>query len=378
MFRDLTQLSAAGIPTIALVFGNSTAGGAYNPAMCDYSVFVKGRAKVFLGGPPLVKMATGEESTDEELGGAEMHARVSGLADFLAVDELDALRLGRQIVANLNWRKLGPAPARSVEAPLYDAEDLLGLAPADLKVPADMYEVLARVVDGSRFDEFKPLFGTSLVTGWASIHGFPVGILANAAGRALFRGVAEGHAVHPVGQSQRRAAGVHSERDRLHGRQGIRAARHHQARRRMMINAVSNSTVPHVTLQIGASYGAGNYGMCGRAYNPRFVFIWPNSKTAVMGPQQLAGVMSIVSRAAAAEAGRPFDEERRQDAAGLRRKSNRERVAGRVHQRGSTTTASSTRATRAPCWASRLSAALRPKCTARAALAFSACNERKD
>jgi len=182
IFRDLTRLSAAGIPTVALVFGNSTAGGAYLPGMSDYVVMVRERAKVFLGGPPLVKMATGEESDDESLGGAEMHSRVSGLADYMAVDELDAIRLGRQIVSRLNWRKHGPLPVWPYDEPLYDAEDLLGLVPSDLRVPFEPREVIARVVDGSRFDEFKPLYGASLVTGWASVHGYPVGILANARG----------------------------------------------------------------------------------------------------------------------------------------------------------------------------------------------------
>ena len=308
-FRDMTQLSAARIPTIALVFGNSTAGGAYNPAMCDYSVFVKNRAKVFLGGPPLVKMATGEESTDEELGGAEMHARVSGLADYLAVDELDALRLGRQIVANLNWHKQGPAPRRPVAPPRYDEDELLGLAPADLKVPVDVREVIARVVDGSEFDEFKPAYGTSLVTGWASIHGFPIGILANAQG-VLFSAESQKATqfIQLANQHDVPLVFLQNVTGYMVGKQyeqgGIIK---HGA---MMINAVSNSTVPHLTLQFGASYGAGNYGMCGRAYNPRFLFAWPNAKTAVMGPQQLAGVMSLVGRASAAAAGKPFDEDR--------------------------------------------------------------------
>ncbi len=308
-FRDMTQLSAARIPTIALVFGNSTAGGAYNPAMCDYSVFVKNRAKVFLGGPPLVKMATGEESTDEELGGAEMHARVSGLADYLAVDELDALRLGRQIVANLNWRKLGPPPRRPVVEPRYDVDELLGLAPADLKVPVDAREVIARIVDGSEFDEFKPSYGTSLVTGWASLHGYPIGILANAQG-VLFSEESQKATqfIELANQHDVPLVFLQNVTGYMVGRQyeqgGIIK---HGA---MMINAVSNSTVPHVTLQFGASYGAGNYGMCGRAYNPRFLFAWPNAKTAVMGPQQLAGVMSLVGRASTAAAGKPFDEER--------------------------------------------------------------------
>ncbi|MFY9335027.1 MAG: carboxyl transferase domain-containing protein, partial [Mycobacterium sp.] len=181
MFRDLTRLSAAGIPTIALVFGNSTAGGAYVPGMSDYVVMIKERSKVFLAGPPLVKMATGEDSDDESLGGAEMHARVSGLADYFALDEPDAIRIGRRIVARLNWVKQGPQP-RAFTAPLADPDELLGIVPADLRIPFDPREVIARVADGSEFDEFKPLYGASLVTGWASVHGYPIGILANARG----------------------------------------------------------------------------------------------------------------------------------------------------------------------------------------------------
>ncbi|MHB1875611.1 MAG: acyl-CoA carboxylase subunit beta, partial [Streptosporangiaceae bacterium] len=182
IFHDLTELSALGVPTIALVFGNSTAGGAYVPGMCDYAVLVDGHAKVFLGGPPLVKMATGEDADDEELGGAAMHSRVSGLSDYFAADELDCIRIGRQIVSDLNWRKLGPGPSRPADEPRYDPEELLGIASADFRVPYDPREVIARVVDGSRFGEYKQQYGTSLVTGWASIHGFAVGILANARG----------------------------------------------------------------------------------------------------------------------------------------------------------------------------------------------------
>src|SRR3954447_12815201 len=181
-FRDLTRKSAKAIPTIALVFGNSTAGGAYIPGMCDYVVMVKERAKVFLGGPPLVKMATGEESDDEELGGAEMHARTSGLADYLAVDEHDAIRIGRSIVRRLNWRKKGLTPEPTYAEPVLDPEELLGIVPTDLKIPFDPREVIARIVDGSEFDEFKPLYGSSLVTGYAQLHGYPIGILANAQG----------------------------------------------------------------------------------------------------------------------------------------------------------------------------------------------------
>src|SRR5699024_1222174 len=186
MFRDLTRSSAANRPTVALVFGNSTAGGAYIPGMSDHVVMVKERSKVFLGGPPLVKMATGEESDDESLGGAEMHARTSGLADYYAQDEQDAIRIGRSIVKRLNWRKHGPlpepGPGGAAPEPLHDPEDLLGIVPEDLKVPFDPREVIARIVDGSEFDEFKALYGSSLVTGWARLHGYPVGILANARG----------------------------------------------------------------------------------------------------------------------------------------------------------------------------------------------------
>ena len=187
-FRDLTRLSAMGIPTIALVFGNSTAGGAYVPGMCDYVVMIEQRSKVFLGGPPLVKMATGEESDDESLGGAEMHSRVSGLADYFAADEVDALRLGRQIVRRLNHRKLGPPPRGAGRPPRHDPEQLLGIPSADLRVPFDPRDVLARIVDDSEFDEFKPLYGSSLVTGFAELHGYPDRRAGQPPRRAVQRG----------------------------------------------------------------------------------------------------------------------------------------------------------------------------------------------
>ncbi|GAA4419098.1 acyl-CoA carboxylase subunit beta [Actinokineospora soli] len=307
-FRDLTRASAAKIPTVALVFGNSTAGGAYLPGMSDYVVMVKERAKVFLGGPPLVKMATGEESDDESLGGAEMHARVSGLADYLAADEQDAIRIGRRIVARLNWRKLGPEPKPDYAEPLHDAGDLLGIVPTDLKVPFDPREVIARVVDGSDFDEFKPLYGSSLVTGWASVHGYPVGILANA------RGVLFGEESQKATQFIQLANQTDTPLIFLHNTTGYMVGKDYEQsgiikHGAMMINAVSNSRVPHISILMGASYGAGHYGMCGRAYDPRFLFAWPSAKSAVMGPAQLAGVLSIVMRQNAERAGQPYNEE---------------------------------------------------------------------
>src|SRR6201999_62591 len=308
IFHDLTELSAMGIPTVALVFGNSTAGGAYVPGMCDYSVLVDRGAKVFLGGPPLVKMATGEESDDESLGGADMHSRVSGLADYFAIDELDCIRLGRQIVADLHWRKLGPRPTESPDPPAYDPDELLGLVSADFRTPFDPREVLARVVDGSRFDEYKPRYGTSLVTGWTSIHGDPAGVLANARG-VLFSEEAKKAAefILLANQSDIPLVFLQNTTGYMVGAQYEQGGIIKDGAK--MINAVTNSAVPHLTVNMAASFGAGNYGMSGRAYDPRFMFAWANAKLAVMGAQQLAGVMSIVGRASAAAAGRPFDTE---------------------------------------------------------------------
>jgi acetyl-CoA carboxylase carboxyltransferase component len=306
IFHDLTELSALGIPSVALVFGNSTAGGAYVPGMCDYAVLVDKQAKVFLGGPPLVKMATGEEADDEALGGADMHTRVSGLGDYFAVDEVDAIRIGRDIVAHLNWRKLGPGPTMSADEPRYPAEELLGIASGDTRVPFDPRDVMARVVDGSRFSEYKPRWGTSLATGWSSIHGFPVGILANTRG-VLFSEESKkatefillaNQTDTPLLFLQNVTGFMVGTEYEQHGiiKDGAK-----------MINAVTNSTVPHITINMGGSFGAGNYGMSGRAYDPRFMFTWVNAKLAVMGATQLAGVLSIVGNAAAAAAGREFD-----------------------------------------------------------------------
>ncbi len=311
LFRDLTRSSAAKVPTIALVFGNSTAGGAYVPGMSDYTVMVKGQAKVFLGGPPLVKMATGEESDDESLGGAEMHARTSGLADYLAVDERDAIRIGRRIVARLN--KQGPTTGGAFAEPEGSAEELLDLIPTDLKEPFDPRGVIELIADGVSadngvvFDEFKPLYGSSLVTGWARIHGHQVGVLANAQG-VLFSEEAQ-----KATQFIQLANQIDDALLFLHNTTGYMVGKEYEQggiikHGAQMINAVSNSRVPHISIIMGASYGAGNYGMNGRAYDPRFLFTWPSAKSAVMGPAQLAGVLSIVARAAAEAKGKEYDE----------------------------------------------------------------------
>jgi acyl-CoA carboxylase subunit beta len=293
-FKNLTQMSAAGIPTISLVFGPSTAGGAYTPGMSDYVVMVKERAHVFLGGPPLVKMAINEDADEESLGGAEMHSSVSGLSDYLAIDEIDALRIGRNIVRHLNWRKLGPGPSLPSDPPIYDAEELLGCASADVKVPFDVREILARVLDGSRFEEFKPLYGTQLVTGWGSLCGFPIGILAN--NGILFSEESQKGAqfIQLCNRIDVPILFVQNITGFMVGTQYEQGGIIKDGAK--LINAVSNSTVPHLTLMVGASYGAGNYGMSGRAYDPRFVFTWPNHRIAVMGPKQLAGVMNIITK----------------------------------------------------------------------------------
>ena len=307
-FRDLTRRSEARIPSICLVFGSSTAGGAYIPGMSDYVVMVEKQAQVYLAGPPLVKMATGEDTTHEELGGAEMHARVSGVADYLARDERDAIRLGREIVAHLGWRK-GAAPLpRAIEPPRFDPEELLGIASPDVKVPFDQREVIARIVDGSRFSEFKPLYGATLVCGWAHLAGYPVGILANN-GILLPESAQKGaQFIELCNQSDVPLLFLQNITGFMVGKQveqdGIIK---HGAK---LINAVSNSAVPAITIMTGASYGAGNYAMCGRAYAPRFLFTWPNHRIAVMGGKQLAGVLDIIQREAAAKRGEAVDEQK--------------------------------------------------------------------
>jgi acetyl-CoA carboxylase carboxyltransferase component len=306
-FRELTRRSAERIPTICLVFGSSTAGGAYVPGMSDYVVMVKEQARVFLGGPPLVKMAIHEDADEEQLGGAEMHSRVSGVSDYLAQDERDAIRIGREIVAQLNWRKLGESKRVAVEEPRYDPDELLGVTSFDVREPYDVREVIARIVDGSRFHEFKPSYGTTLVTGYAHVHGYPVGILAN--NGVLFSESSEKGAqfIQLCNQTDTPILFLQNITGFMVGTRYEQGGIIKDGAK--LINAVSNSTVPALTIMIGASYGAGNYGMAGRAYDPRLLFSWPNHRIAVMGPEQLAGVLSIVRRQAAERAGADFDEE---------------------------------------------------------------------
>jgi len=256
-FRNLTRLSKQGVPTLALVFGNSTAGGAYFPAMCDYSVMVKDQAKVFLGGPPLVKMATGEESTDEDLGGAEMHSKVSGLSDYFAQDEQEAIRMGREIVSHLNWRKQGYGPTKAADEPVHDVDEILGLISHDLRVPFDMREILARTVDGSRFEEYKAVFGTSILTGWASIHGFPVGVVANQQG-VIFSEEAQ-KATEFIQLCNRYDTPIVF----IHNTTGYMVGKDYEQRGIIkdgakMVNVVANSEVPHLTIMDG--YGASETG----------------------------------------------------------------------------------------------------------------------
>src|SRR5437016_3959822 len=305
-FREITRRSKQRTPTISVVFGSSTAGGAYLPGMSDYVVMVKKQAQVFLAGPPLVKMATGEVSDEESLGGAEMHSRISGLSDYLAEDERDAIRIAREIVSHFNLKKPDLPRMAAVMEPAYDPEELLGIASADVRVPFEIRDVIARIVDGSEFAEFKPEYGPTLVTGFAYIHGFPVGILGNN-GVLMSESAGKGaQFIELCNQQDIPLVFLQNITGFMVGKtyeeQGIirNGAK--------LINAVSNSTVPAITIMIGGSYGAGNYAMCGRAYEPRFLFTWPNHRIAVMGPQQLSGVMDIIKREALIKARQPVDE----------------------------------------------------------------------
>jgi acetyl-CoA carboxylase carboxyltransferase component len=306
LFYEITELSKMRIPTVSVVFGASTAGGAYQPGMSDYNIFIKNQSKVFLGGVALTKMATGEDANEEDLGGADMHTNISGLGDYLAQDEMDGIRMCREVMKHLNWRKLGPEPNPDFEEPIHDAEDMLGLVSEDLRAPFDVREVIGRLVDGSYFEEFKPLYGPTLVCGWASLHGYPVGILGN--NGALFNESAE-----KAAQFIQLCNQIDVPLVFLHNITGFIVGTDYEQRGitkngSKMINAVANSTVPHITVILASSYGAGNYGMSGRAFNTRFTYIWPLAKIAVMGPKQMAGVMSIIGRASAERRGIEFDE----------------------------------------------------------------------
>jgi acetyl-CoA carboxylase carboxyltransferase component len=307
LFYDVTELSKLRIPSVTVVFGSSTAGGAYQPGMSDYNIFIKNQSKVFLGGPPLVKMATGEDSDDETLGGAQMHAEVSGLADYLAEDEADALRMCREVVGHLNWRKLGPGPSMPADDPVHDPEELLSMMPRDLAAMIDCREVISRFVDGSRFEEFKARYGTTAICGWASVHGFPVGIIGN--NGPLFNESSEKAAqfIQLCNQQDIPLVFLHNITGYMVGKDFEHGGIVKNGSK--MINAVSNSMVPHVSIILGNSYGAGNYGMSGRGFNTRFTYLWPTAKIAIMGPKQIAGVMSIVRRGQALRKGLEFDEE---------------------------------------------------------------------
>ena len=305
-FRDITRRSKMGIPTISVVFGNSTAGGAYVPGMSDYAIFVQDKAKVFLAGPPLVKMATHEEVDDETLGGAAMHSRQSGVSDYLARDEYEAIRLAREIMEN-QPPSVAPPGQTHAPAPIYDPDQLAGVVPVDPKQPYDIRELIARITDGSKFSEFKPEYGPTLVTGYATIFGYRVGIIAN--NGVLFAEAATkgAHFIQLCNQNKTPLIFLQNITGFMVGKDYERGGIiKHGAK---LINAVSNSEVPAITILCGASYGAGNYAMMGRAFQPRFLFSYPNARIAVMGSQQLTGVMESIQREAARKAGLPFDEQ---------------------------------------------------------------------
>jgi 3-methylcrotonyl-CoA carboxylase beta subunit len=305
-FCNQARMSGLGIPQISLVFGNSTAGGAYIPGLSDYTVFVRNQALAFLGGPPLVKMATGEEVDEETLGGTDMHARISGLADYVAEDDADAIRIGRELVLRLNRSKTLPADLREPCPPAYDPDELLGIVPIDtIRKPLDMREVLARLVDASEFMEYKPDYGSTLVCGHAHINGFPVGVLAN--NGVLFSESANKAASFIQLCNQSRTPLLYLQNitgfmvGRKYEEEGIIK---HGAK---MINAVANSTVPQFSVLIGGAYGAGYYAMCGRAYDPTLLFAWPTSRVAVMGAEQAAGVLGIIQEEASRRKGEEPD-----------------------------------------------------------------------
>ena len=305
-FYEITELSKLNIPTVTVTFGTATAGGAYQPGMSDYNIFVKDQADVALAGPPLVQMATGEISDDETLGGAKMHSEISGFSDYLAENDNDAIRICRNVVNHLNINKKSNFSLKTSCEPAFDSEDLLGLFSDDLKTQVDIREVIMRIVDDSRFEEYKPLYDSSMVCGWANVFGYPIGILGN--NGPIYPETAEKSAtfIQLCNQTNTPIVFLHNVTGFLVGKEFERQAIIKKGSQ--LINAVSNSNVPHISFIIGASYGAGTYAMSGRAFNNRFLFTWPSAKIAVMGPKQFAGVMSLVRRAKAKRKGEKFDE----------------------------------------------------------------------
>jgi 3-methylcrotonyl-CoA carboxylase beta subunit len=292
IFFNIANMSAAGIAQIAVVMGSCTAGGAYVPAMSDESIIVKGQGTIFLGGPPLVKAAIGEIVTPEELGGADVHTRVSGVADHYALNDTHALAIARRIVANLNRAKSVTLQLREPREPLYPAEELYGVIPADARKPYDVREVIARLVDGSELDEFKANYGTTLVTGFAHVHGYPIAILAN---NGILFSESSLKAAHFVELACQRGIPLLF----LQNITGYMVGKKYEAAGiakdgAKMVTAVATARVPKFTMIIGGSFGAGNYGMCGRAYSPRFLWMWPNARISVMGGEQAASVLSVV------------------------------------------------------------------------------------
>jgi geranyl-CoA carboxylase beta subunit len=302
LFANLARLSAKGIPVIALLHGSSTAGGAYMPGLSDYVVAVKGRGRAFLAGPPLLKAATGEIATEEELGGAGMHATVSGLAEYLAENDAEACLIGREIVGRLGWnRHCPPPPPRKFVEPVLDPDEIAGIVPTDYRIPYDAREVVARIVDGSDFSDFKPGYGVSTVCIQAEVMGHPIGIVANNGPIDPDGATKVAHFLQLMDQAGTPAVFLQNTTGYLVGKQYEQGGMIKHGSK--MIQAVTNISVPRITFMIGASYGAGNYGMCGRGYDPDFVYTWPNASTGVMGGEQAAMVMSIVAEGQAKAAG---------------------------------------------------------------------------
>ncbi|MCW5230242.1 acyl-CoA carboxylase subunit beta [Verminephrobacter eiseniae] len=307
MFYNLARLSAAGLPVISLIHGSSAAGGAYLPGLSDYVVMVRQQARAFLAGPALLKAATGEEATEEELGGTDMHARASGLADYVAENDLDGIARIRDILRSIGWTDTAVLPPSPIRPPRHDREDLLGVMPADARTPVDMREVIARLVDDSDFHEFKQLYGAPTVCGYATVHGQPVGILTNNGPLDPAGATKAAEFIQLCVQLDRPILFLQNITGFIVGRAHEEAGMiKHGAK---LIQALSNAPVPRITLLCGASFGAGNYGMCGRAFKPDFLFSWPNAKTAVMGGEQAAMTMRMVAEGAARRAGRAVNED---------------------------------------------------------------------